>query len=152
MPMQPRPTADTFRPLLPSSRSVMVFPFLCWGEQIDWRGGPTVRFHVARPQCALSYVREQQPCHGSGDRSGGLPMFGQAIEDTLSPWFCETQAEFGCVAGRDGGRERAGRRTADRWGGTKVITSARNLPGSQVTLSSELRAGVARETVARCHW
>jgi hypothetical protein len=31
-------------------------------------------------------------------------MPGQAVEDILTAWYCEPQAEFGWVGGRDGGR------------------------------------------------
>jgi hypothetical protein len=69
-----------------------------------------------RRQPALRHVgcvRKQQPCHGSGDRSRGLAMPGHTAEGTLAACLCEHQAELGCVAGRDGGRE-PGRRGVAR--------------------------------------
>src|SRR5262245_36706692 len=86
--MQPRPIADTLRPLLPSSRSVIMFSFPCWGEQSVWRSS----LATLSRQCLVLIYETADPLALSGpdlrlpgsDPAPQLPLW---LKRLRSRWF-----------------------------------------------------------------
>src|SRR5262249_34168373 len=70
------------------------------------------------------------PCHGSGDRSGGLLTPGQALADTLPRLVLRAASGAGLCA--PAGRESGNKPIGEPWrGDTKFLPPARNMPGSR---------------------